>query len=115
MFCSFFGCLYGGFWQCGAGVAIGVTVGRAGDLAIQSFDGTGKLTFNEVSMAEMYRVQWVPSPAGPWTNTWEGLAAIAANGYGHYAMAGDVREWCWDASGSSRILRGGQEAVTIER
>jgi len=41
---------------------------RAEELAIQSFDGTGRLTFNEVSTAETYRVEWAPSPAGPWTN-----------------------------------------------
>lgn len=46
----------------------GTTAGRAEGLAIQSFDGTGKLTFNEVSTAETYRVEWAPSPNGPWTN-----------------------------------------------
>jgi formylglycine-generating enzyme required for sulfatase activity len=49
-------------------LAAGGTAARAGDLAIQSFDGTGRLTFNEVSTAETYRVEWAPSPSGPWTN-----------------------------------------------
>jgi formylglycine-generating enzyme required for sulfatase activity len=60
----------------------GTTRGQAGDLAIQSFDGTGRLTFNEVSTALTYRVEWAPSPAGPWTNTWQALERIAAYGAG---------------------------------
>jgi formylglycine-generating enzyme len=60
----------------------GTAAGQAGDLAIQSFDGTGRLTFNEVSTAETYRVEWAPSPAGPWTNTWGALASIIAKGSG---------------------------------
>jgi formylglycine-generating enzyme required for sulfatase activity len=60
----------------------GVSVGRAGDLAIQSFDRTGRLTFNEVSTALTYRVEWAPSPSGPWTNTWRSLERIAAYGAG---------------------------------
>ena len=60
----------------------GTAAGQAGDLAIQSFDGTGRLSFNEVSTALTYRVEWAPSPAGPWTNTWQALARIAAYGAG---------------------------------
>jgi formylglycine-generating enzyme required for sulfatase activity len=63
-------------------LATGGTAGRAEEFAIQSFDGTGRLTFNEVSTAAMYRVEWAPSPGGPWTNTWQALAAIVAKGSG---------------------------------
>lgn len=57
----------------------GGTMGWAEDLAIQSFDATGRLTFNEVSTAETYRVEWAPSPNGPWTNfTGEAGAALDA-------------------------------------
>ena len=60
-------------------VATGATTGWAEDLAIQSFDATGKLTFNEISTAETYRVEWAPSPNGPWTNfTGDAGAALDA-------------------------------------
>ena len=49
-------------------LAVGGTVARADDLTIQSFDGTGRLTFNELSTATVYRVEWAPTPSGPWTN-----------------------------------------------
>jgi hypothetical protein len=45
-------------------LAMGGTTARAGEFAIQSFDGTGRLTFNEVSTAETYRVEWAPSRVG---------------------------------------------------
>lgn len=40
---------------------------QAGDLAIQSFDGTGRLSFSSIPTATVYRVEWAPSPAGPWS------------------------------------------------
>ncbi len=35
------------------------------------------------------------------------VANFAANGYGLHDMAGNVWEWCWDASGPYRYIRGG--------
>jgi len=62
---------------------LGLTLATsASDLAIQSFNGTGQLTFNELTTAQTYRVEWAPAPSGPWTNTWQSLAAIAAKGSG---------------------------------
>ena len=48
----------------------GTTAGRAGDLAIQSFDGTGRLTYGTLNDGTNYnyRVEWAPSPAGPWSD-----------------------------------------------
>lgn len=43
------------------------------NFTIQSFDQTGTLVFNQHTNATSYRVEWAPSPAGPWTNTWDGL------------------------------------------
>ncbi|MEI7899393.1 MAG: hypothetical protein WCK89_04015 [bacterium] len=48
----------------------------AGELAIQSFGGTGRLSFNTLNNATNYRVEWASSPAGPWTNSWANLASI---------------------------------------
>lgn len=54
----------------------------AQDLTIESFDSTGRLSFSEVSTADTYSVEWAPSPAGPWTNTWDSLERIFATGSG---------------------------------
>ena len=54
----------------------------AEDLAIQSFDGMGRLTFNELSTATTYRVDWATSPTGEWHTAWPGAINIAAFGFG---------------------------------
>ncbi len=58
------------------------------DLAIQSFGSTGQLTFNELNNGSNYnyRVEWAPSPSGPWS-AFSGASAlmdgiIAATGSG---------------------------------
>ncbi len=58
-------------------LAVVVITGRAEDIVIQSFDGTGQLTFNRIAKATVYWVEWAPSPAGPWTNFWD--AAVTLN------------------------------------
>jgi len=68
-------------------LAVGGGTGRADELAIQSFDGTGRLSFNRVTTAETYRVEWAPTPAGPWTNTWDALANIAQFATGSYTCS----------------------------
>jgi len=63
-------------------LAMGMTTaGRAEEFAIQSL-GVGRLTFNEAATTGTYRVEWAPSPTGPWTNTWKALATIVAKGSG---------------------------------
>ena len=42
--------------------------GQAEDFRIQSFEGSGRLTFNGIPSATVYRVEWAPTPVGPWTN-----------------------------------------------
>ena len=48
--------------------AIGTT-GRAQEFAVQSFDATGRLTYGTLNDGTnySYRVEWAPSPAGPWS------------------------------------------------
>ena len=55
-------------WVAALACAVCGRVGAA-DLAIQSFDGTGQLTFNTLNDGTNYnyRVEWAPSPAGPWS------------------------------------------------
>jgi len=68
-------------------LAMGGTTGWAAEFAIQSFDGTGKLSFNRVATAETYRVEWAPTPSGPWTNTWAALANIGQFATGSYTCS----------------------------
>ena len=75
-----------GMWVCMAAAKGLALAANAGDLAIQSFNGTGQLTFNEISTAQTYRVEWAPAPSGPWTNftgaAGAALDVIAATGSG---------------------------------
>ena len=56
------------------------TAARAGDLAITSFSGTGQLVFNTVNDGTNYdyRVEWAPSPTGPW-RCFDGAAGLMQN------------------------------------
>jgi hypothetical protein len=55
----------------------------ANDVIISSFDANGVLTFDEITNAASYRVEWTPvlSPS-EWTNTWDALNNIPAAGSG---------------------------------
>ena len=56
-------------WLSAALVFVGLALtGQAEDFRIQSFDGSGRLTFNGIPSATVYRVEWAPTPVGPWTN-----------------------------------------------
>ncbi len=47
-------------------IALGLALTvNAGDLATQSFNGTGQLTFNELTTAQTYRGERAPAPSGP--------------------------------------------------
>ena len=50
----------------------------AEELVIQSFDRAGHLSFSALSNAASYRVEWAPSPAGPWS-TFSGAAGALDN------------------------------------
>ncbi len=49
---------------------------RADGLLVESFNGTGRLTFNEIPTATEYRVESAPAPDGSWTAASNGAAAI---------------------------------------
>lgn len=56
------------FWIILAVLTSGSVVAPA-DLVIQSFDSTGRLTFNTLNDGTNYnyQVEWAPSPSGPWS------------------------------------------------
>ncbi len=54
----------------------GALAAQAQDVVIQSIDSNGRVTFNEVSNAAKYRVEWAPAVAGPWTNFATAAAAL---------------------------------------
>jgi len=66
-----------------AALSLCLAVGAgAEEFLIQSFDRSGRLTFNEVPSATVYRVEWSSSPDGPWTDSWNSLNAIVGTGNG---------------------------------
>ncbi len=70
------------------------TATGAADLAIQSFDSTGRLTFNEISTATLYRVEWANAPTGTWHVGSPGVTGIVANGSGQHVVTVGVIAAC---------------------
>ena len=61
----------------------------ADDLRIQSFDRTGMVTFNELTTATTYRIDWANSPTGTWHTGSPGVTGLVARGFGtNSAMLG---------------------------
>ena len=59
---------------------VGIWAAQANDLVITSFDGTGRLTFQEVSTAASYRVEWATKLIAPtWSSNAPGIAAVPAS------------------------------------
>ncbi len=54
----------------------------AEDLVIDSLESTGELSFTEITNATSYRVEWAPSPGGPWATSWQALNFMPASGSG---------------------------------
>ncbi len=74
-----------------ATLGLALTAG-AGDLAIQSFDGTGRLTFSELTTATVYRVEWAQAPTGVWHTGSPGVTGIVARGSGQNVATVGVSE-----------------------
>ncbi len=49
-------------------LALAALAASADQLAVQSFDGTGRLSYNTLNDGKSYnyRVEWASSPSGPW-------------------------------------------------
>ena len=63
-------------WASALAVGIG-TNAFAQDLVITSFQGNGQLAWtNAVETNALYRLEWAPSAAGPWHQTFQGLRTI---------------------------------------
>ena len=64
------------------GLAVaGMQPTQASELVIDSFDGTGRLTFQEVPAAASYRVEWATNLIAPtWSSNAPGIAAIPSSG-----------------------------------
>lgn len=50
------------------------------DPVIQSFDGSGNLSWSNSAEWGLHRVEWASSLTGPWQSTWSHLTGIPANG-----------------------------------
>lgn len=70
-----------GRWLLGAVAVFWVATAPAGSLVISSLSGDGTLNWTYPTNGVIgYRVEWAPRAGGPWTNTWDDLAAIAPTG-----------------------------------
>ncbi len=59
----------------------GTYAAQANELVITSFDGTGRLTFQEVPTAASYRVEWATNLISPtWSSNAPGIAVVPASG-----------------------------------
>ncbi len=51
-------------------------------LAIESFQSSGRLTFNQPTTTAIYRIEWASSPTGSWTSSWAPLTDLPPSGTG---------------------------------
>ena len=76
---------------------VGMGAAQASDLVITSFDGTGRLTFQEVPTAASYRVEWATKLIAPsWSSNAPGIATVPALGGGTLTVTvGVVHASCY--------------------
>jgi formylglycine-generating enzyme len=70
-----------------ASICLTAAVGLAENPVIDSFHCTGRLTCGGLAPGSTACVEWASSPDGPWTNSWEALAAVATQSNGAIAVS----------------------------
>ena len=61
-------------------IAPGPVAAQNTNVYIQSLSGNGVLTWTNHPQAISYKVQWAPTLAGPWSDSWESLTNFPATG-----------------------------------
>ncbi len=57
----------------------------------------------DISSTRGFHYSYASAPV-PYTSP---VGSFPANGYGLYDMSGNIEEWCWELSGTTRYVRGG--------
>ena len=83
-------------WMLGL-VLAGTLAVQAGDLVIQSFDSSGKVTFNELTTAVGYRAEWTTNLLSTsWSSNAPGIPSITPHGAGNRTVTvGVVNASCF--------------------
>ncbi|MEI7940767.1 MAG: SUMF1/EgtB/PvdO family nonheme iron enzyme, partial [Verrucomicrobiota bacterium] len=63
-------------------LVLGATVAALGQPVITSFSANGVLACSNLAPGSVAVVEWASSMAGPWTNNWAGLEAVAVDANG---------------------------------
>jgi hypothetical protein len=69
-------------------LALGACLTASGQSPVISFfSQNGEFICTHLAPGSVATVEWAPAVTGPWTNTWEGLAAVTADSNGTIQMS----------------------------